>query len=248
MQLDPSGAEHIIRQMGYSDADNPAKDFYMALTVLVRSFKDDATGEARRPYEMKAIQHLSVAIKNAERKLASDPGNPNLRFILGASKAYQAGLLESVGKKMKALSLGKEGRNELESLIQQNPGMEDAYMVLGLYEYFLGTAMAGHKFSAKMLNLSGDATLGLSYLERAVQSAPNMAPEAARILLMDSGLSDAQMCRYTSLSVQLNQLYPNNRLFRLLSQILPLQCSVAAREGQYVEADAGIRLNDGCSY
>lgn len=247
MALDPSGGEQLIRQLAYKDANDPAKDLYMAMSVLIRSFKDDATGSARKPYEKKASKHLKAAISKGENRLGSNPNDPKMRFVVGAAKAYQAGLLESAGKSFRAYDMGYQGREALLQLISENPDMEDAYMVLGLFEYFIGSATQDKKMGAKMLNMSGDPLLGLSYLERAVQSAPTMAPEAARILLMDTSLSESEMCRYSNLAVQMNQNYPENRLFRLLSQILPLQCRLAEQDGEYVPPDANIVLNSGCN-
>jgi len=120
-------------------------------------------------------------------------------------------------------------------------------MVLGLFEYFLGNNSADHGVSARLLNLTGDPELGLSYLERAVENAPNVAPEAARILLMDTSLSDNEMCRYSDLSAQMHNRYPDNRIFRLLSELLPLQCRLAEAEGQSVSPSVGVTLNAGCS-
>ena len=73
MALDPGQAEQQIRQLALSRDDHPLKDFYMALSVLVRAFKDDATEGARRPYEDKALQYLDRAVKKSEQMLQAEP-------------------------------------------------------------------------------------------------------------------------------------------------------------------------------
>ncbi|HBS26164.1 MAG TPA: hypothetical protein DD827_03375 [Gammaproteobacteria bacterium] len=247
MALNPGGALQQISQISSSDSENPALDLYRGMAAMVRAFRDDAVDAARRPYDDEALRYFAQAVKKANRRIESNPADAAARFALGASQSYQAGLLEARGKRLKALKLVHRGREELQSLITDHPDMEEAYMVLGLFEYFLGNNAEENGMSARLLNLTGDPELGLSYLERAVESAPNVAPEAARILLMDTSLSDNEMCRYADLSTQMNTRYPSNRIFRLLSELLPLQCRLAEAEGESVSPSVGVTLNTGCT-
>lgn len=246
MALDPGGALQQLNQLSSVDANNPALDLYRGMAAMVRAFRDDAVDAARRPYDDEALGHFSKAVKKAEQRIDTDPSDAAARFVLGASQSYQAGLLEARGKRLKALKLVHRGREELQSLVNDHPDMEEAYMVLGLFEYFLGNNSEEHGMTSRLLNLTGDPELGLSYLERAVENAPNVAPEAARILLMDTSLSDNEMCRYADLSRQMNSRYPGNRIFRLLSELLPLQCRLAEAQGESVSPNVGVTLNAGC--
>ena len=246
MALNPGGALQQIAQLAAGDPGNPVYDLYRGMAAMVRAFRDDAVGPARRPYDDEALRYLAKAVEKANRRISANPDDASARFALGAAQSYQAGLFESRGSRLKALKLAHRGRDELQGLINDHPEMEDAYMVLGLFEYFLGKNSEEHGVSSKLLNLTGDPELGLSYLERAVENSPNVAPEAARILLMDTALEDNAMCRYKQLAVQMHQRYPGNRIFKLLSEIVPLQCRLAEAEGQAVSPDAGIYLNPGC--
>ncbi len=247
MALDPAGAVQRIDQMAAHDPANPAYDLYRGMAAMVRAFRDDAVDAARRPYDDEALRYFAQAVSKARQRISANPDDASARFVLGAAQSYQSGLLEARGKRLQALKLAHRGRDELQQLINEHPDAEDAYMVLGLFEYFLGNNAKEHGVSAKLLNLTGDPQLGLSYLERAVENSPNVAPEAARLLLMDTGLSDNEMCRYKGLAQQMYQRYPGNRIFHLLAQIVPLQCKVAEAEGQDVAPDSGIVLNDGCT-
>ncbi len=247
MALNPGGALQQISRLAAGDPGNPVYDLYRGMAAMVRAFRDDAVGPARRPYDDEALRYLGSAVSKANRRIGANPDDASARFALGAAQSYQAGLFEARGNRLKALKLAHRGRDELQQLINDHPEMEDAYMVLGLFEYFLGKNSQEHGVTSKLLNLSGDPELGLSYLERAVENSPNVAPEAARILLMDTGLDDNAMCRYQQLAVQMHQRYPGNRIFKLLAEIVPLQCRLAEAEGQSVSPDAGIFLNPGCT-
>ncbi len=246
MNMDAARAEWSIDSWATQEGDNPLLDFYRAMTVMVTAFNNDAVGAAKRPYEDKALKLLKRAIKHAQRKIDNGSDDPQIRYALGASQAYKAGIHQARGQKFKAYDLGYAGRETLRQLIEDYPDMEDAYLPLGLYEYFLGSSSETKGLGAKMMDLSGDRQLGLEYLERAVQFAPEVAPEAARVLLMETGLEESEMCRYRELADEMHTTYPTNNLFAMNARIIALQCRLAERENGYVAPTAGIYLNRGC--
>lgn len=246
MNMDAATAEGHISSWSAQEAGNPLLDFYRAMTVMVTAFNNDALGPAKRPYEDKALKLLKRAIKNAQRQVDRGSDDPQVRYALGASQAYKAGIHQARGQNFKAYDLGFAGRETLRGLIEDYPDMENAYLALGLYEYFLGSSPEAQGVGAKMMDLSGDRDQGLQYLERAVQFAPDVAPEAARVLLMETGLEEAEMCRYQGLAEEMRNTYPTNNLFAMNARIIALQCRLIERENGGVAPSAGIYLSQGC--
>jgi len=66
-----------------------------------------------------------------------------------------------------AFSNGKEGINILEEVIEKDPNFTDAYLLLGMMNYYADRMGGITEFVAGILGLSGDRKLGIQYLRQA---------------------------------------------------------------------------------
>ena len=156
---------------------------------------------------------LSKNIQRAQSKISKQPDNPNWKLSLGVSQAFRGLAYMRLGEWLNAYQAGREGRDTLRELVRNHPEVEDAYMVLGFYEYHTGNVPFYLKWLTWMIDLSGDAKLGLQYIHRAIKYAPVFSPEASRLLLLQTETNQANACQRKERAQEMATRYPNNELF-----------------------------------
>jgi len=244
LNLDVAKAEQGLQQWPRNKQNQYRHDLYNAMTTLVKSYNDGAG--VNQHYKDEALKKLKKLIRKTQQAIDNEDGTVEIRFVNGMAEAYTSAILLSREKNMSAYNHSMAGRETLQELVNENPNMEDAYLVLGMFEYFLGSIPDDLKKKARIMGMAGDRDIGLSYLERAVENAPVSAPEAARVLLLETGLPDAEACRYRELSELMQSQYPANELLSVTARIIRLQCRIAEAEGQPVAEPVQLSLNQGC--
>ncbi len=244
INLDVAGTEQKIAQLEARNPSHPLLDFLKAMAILNRAY---TTTTIDRAVEERALVPLIEAVKKARARIQAGDDDPQVQLALGLSQAFVGSIYFAHDKSLKAYKYASAGHTTLENLVAEHPEIEDALLGLGLFNYYLGSIESkGMQWGAKMMGLSGERDLGLSYLEQAAQSAPNVAPVAARVLLMEVEMPDEEKCRYASLAREMQMRYPGNRIFDLIARIIPLQCRLAESEGIETAPDSGMTLAGTC--
>ncbi len=244
LDLRPADAERLVDAWAAQRPDDPMVDFYRALTVLGEAYVDEYA--PREPYWQRALRHLKRAISRAGGDREEAALGPRQRLVVGMAESFRGLILLARGNKLQAYQAAWRGRNMLEDLVGSHPELADAYVVLGIYEYFTGSAPPAERRKLRLAGMDGDAALGVSYLEQAIEQAPVMAPEAARILLMEVKRDETESCRYVPLARDMARRYPHNRPLQLLARVVALECRVAREEGLPVDEPLPLAIHDGC--
>ncbi len=247
LNLDLHGANATLENWQRETPNDPMLGFYSALTTLsvgyIESGHDDAS---RKRLSHKALQQLKRVSKQTAVEANSEGGDSRARLAYGMSQAFSS-VLHTIRKEtLASYKTGSTGREALDRLVSEHPEIEDPYLVLGLFNYYVGILPEKMKWKVKMLGLDGDRETGIMYLERAIEYAPATGPEAARALLMDLELPEAEQCRYRSLARMMRDRYPGNVLFPVYARVYDLQCRIAEREGEMVSGDMPFTLSEGC--
>jgi hypothetical protein len=245
LDLDIATARNKLAAWPQDENSAQLHTLYSAMTTLVNSY-NDGTG-VNQHYKDEALAQLRKLSSVTEKRINRGDADPETRFVHGMAEAYISAILLSKEKQIRAYTHAQAGREALQNLVNEHPEMEDAYLVLGMFEYFLGSIPDDLKSKARLMGMEGDKDLGLSYLERAVENAPISAPEAARVLLLETGLPEEESCRYQPLADLMHQRYPRNELFTVTARIIALQCRIAEAEGRMVAAPVSLSLHSGCT-
>lgn len=247
LSLDLATAETELAQWRSRDANDPMLGFYEALKTLSVGYIESGHDQSFRVQLWgRALKQLKRVVKKTESAVDAGSATPRQRLAYGMAQSFSS-VLHTLRKEMvRSYRAGSKGREVLDSLVAEHPELADPYLVLGLFEYHVGILPDEDKWKTKLLGLDGDAQVGVSYLEQAIENAPATGPEAARVLLMDLELAEEQQCRYRSLARLMRDTYPTNKLFPVYARVYDLQCRIAEREGRPVAADMPIHLNAGC--
>jgi len=226
----------------------PAYPFALFLEASVDWAEAEvSTGARRDRMRQQAIDSMVTAANRVDQYLDNGGTADEEQWHLtrGMANFFAARMYADSGHSLKAYRLGRAGRDELRELIAKNPDLDDAYLVLGMYEYIAGSIPRGLRWLAALFDLKGDRDLGVRYLERASAKAPVMAPEAARMLLVAAGIlpETTRACAYLPMARYVRKTYPGNPHYSVALQLLLVNCGyptealaeLAVAEKQFLE-------------
>lgn len=224
MRLEFDAATRAFKRMELRYPDYPMTGILNASVYWVKA--EASQGGARKQAWNEASAQLAKAIEIATNGAKENPDSHLWQLNLGMATFF-AGRAEVEQQNIfKAIRYARKGRNILRDLIEEHPDTEDAYFVLGMYEYLAGSVPRGLRWLTYLLDISGDRDLGIQYLERATARAEIMAPEAARMLLAAAAVQPEynEPCKYIPLARDVRRKYPQNPHYSAALQLILATC------------------------
>ncbi|HAH31964.1 MAG TPA: hypothetical protein DCL44_06595 [Elusimicrobia bacterium] len=141
--------------------ENPFPHFGVAITkwASLEYLEDESDPKLDKEYSELTEQAIDVASK----WLKKHPGDASAHMCLGGMYGLRARLAVLQHRWIKAYFDGKKAISHTRKALKIEPELYDAYLGLGMYEYYAGTLPGAIKLLAKLL-VNGDANKGLEYL------------------------------------------------------------------------------------
>lgn len=235
MNGDPDAAVDSFHQIQRADPQSPLGylfeadatwwKIYLTTGNLIDPDVFDVTRSSTSPYDAHFEDLINIAIRKAERRVATR--QDEARNLLYQGMAYGLrgrfyGLRDSdlptarAGKKMRALLL---------KAVAQDPNLNDAYLGLGIYNYFVDTLPTIVKLLKFLIALpGGDRETGLQQLRRASEHGELVRDEATFYLAKDfSRPNEKQYAKSLELFQGLARSYPQNMLWVLVEGSLEIR-------------------------
>lgn len=180
LEFDKADAE--FRSIIALDTGNPAGYFAMAALSWWRYSQSFDVKADFRGIEDEFMRNSELTIKTAREGLKRGLPPAVAYFFMGG--AYGAeGRWYAVQKRwFKAYTHGKKGRKYLKKCVQLDPGLYDAYLGLGIYDYFADT-LPGILNMAALLFLHGDKARGMAEIRLAMEKSRFFSTEARLFLI-----------------------------------------------------------------
>jgi tetratricopeptide (TPR) repeat protein len=161
-----------------------------------------------RQATLSKVKHYTwEAIKLGE---AADESLEN-NFYIGCAYAYLARANAMEQEYWNAYWNGSEGENYLEAVIDENPGIHDAYMNLGVFEYYPSFAITGFtSVLAWFGGMSGDREKGLEYIYNVAKDGNLFKDEAALALGIINNFAENNVKEAHHYWTYLLEKYPSN--------------------------------------
>ena len=114
---------------------------------------------------------------------------------------------------MSGFSNGKEGKNILEEVVEQDPNYIDAYLLLGMVNYYADRMGGITEFIASILGMSGDRNRGLKYLHKVEQEG--VLGNWQGTMMLSEIYARLEHNKFDSLPLikKFNEKFPNNTHF-----------------------------------
>ncbi|MHB0995147.1 MAG: tetratricopeptide repeat protein [Elusimicrobiales bacterium] len=189
---------------------HPYPHFGMAMTkwATLEYLEDESDPKLEKEYEAMT----DAAIEIGKAWLKKHPGDANANLCLGGMYGLRARLAVLQHRWIKAYFDGRKALSYTRKSVKIDPELYDAYLGLGMYEYYAGTLHGVIKVLAKLL-MKGDARKGIEMLETCKEKGYFNAL-AAKLLLIEiytttgSPYVDSQSA--VKWSKELRAAYPNH--------------------------------------
>lgn len=167
--------------------ENPNIPKYYFLKIVTLSLQhladsDNYGFEERYEFRKQKNKELIEYTERALDKFDDLEMTPDNKFYLANMHGYLGRMYSFEGSYMAAFSNAKKGKDALEELVEEHPEFYDAYLLLGMFEYYADRLSGVTKFITSILGFSGDRSTGLQYLKIAQQKGELTKPFAEFIL------------------------------------------------------------------
>ncbi len=251
------GAIEVFRQIEKADpesslgylleADANWWKIYLTRGNLIDADVFESLSEATTPYdsEFQRLDHLAIQKAEAGRRAHRDQGRSDLYESLGY--ALQARLEALREHALPAARAGKKMRNLSLTAVKLDPNLSDAYLAIGLYNYFVATLPTYVKMLRFLIFLpGGNREVGLRQLQEAAEKGEITRGEAKFHLAKNlSRHHEHRYAKSLELLREMAQEYPHNPLWKLLVGSLEIRLGQTQQgEGIYrevINATAGLK-------
>jgi tetratricopeptide (TPR) repeat protein len=228
MDGDLDRATEIFQQIEREDPQSPLGYLLEADAVWWRIYYTTAnlidpdvfavTDSQITPYDAHFQDLINTTILRAEASRRAGQGMPRSYLYEGMAYALKARLAGLRDKDLPTARAGKKMRFYLLKALQLDPNLTDAYLGIGIYNYFVDTLSAIVKLLAWIIRLPGGSRAeGLRQLELVTRQGELGKDDARFYLAKDySRPEERQYVKSLQLFEEIAQEFPHNPLWPML--------------------------------
>jgi hypothetical protein len=243
MNGDPDQAIKLFQQIQREDPESPVGylleadatwwKIYLTIGNLIDPDVFDVANKQKSAYDSDFERVLNVAISKAEINIQAKRDLARNYLYEGLGYGLRARFTGLRDSDLPTARAGKKMRSLLLQAVQTDPTLNDAYLGLGIYNYFVDTLPTIVKMLKFLIGLPGGSRdVGLQQLQRAANQGDLVRSEAKFYLAKDySRGTEQQYAKSLELFSQLEQEYPDNMLWKLVVGSLDIRLGRAA-EGE----------------
>jgi tetratricopeptide (TPR) repeat protein len=235
MDGDPDGAIEVFKKVQAADPGSPLGDLlvadalwwkiYFASGNLINPDVFDVVTTDTTSYDSEFNGLIDSVIRKAQDRASARQDVPQNELYLGMAFGLQARLEGMRGHDLPAARAGKKMRSTLLKALEDDPNLNDAYLGVGIYNYFVDTLPGIVKVIRWLIGLPGGSREeGLQQIERAATLGDMSRGEAKFYLAKDFSRDfEKQYARSLKLFQELAEAYPHNGLWKILRGSLEVQ-------------------------
>ena len=243
MNGDPDAAAQVFQKIQAQDPRSPLGDLLEADATWWKIFLTtgnlidpdvfNVSSNSTTPYDSHFSELLSAAISKAQKNIASRREVARNYLYQGTAFALRARLAGMRNQALPAARAAKRMRALLITALEKDQYLRDAYLGLGLYDYFVDTLPTFAKLFRWVLGLPGGSRAkGLQEMEYAAKYGELASGEAKFYLAKDySRSNEKQYAKSLQLFQELQREYPRNELWKLQAGSIEIRMG-RAKEGE----------------
>ncbi len=228
MDGDLSAAIEVFQQIQHHDPQSPLGfvmeanatwwRVYYASANLTDPDVFDVTNQEATPYDSHFNDVVKISIRKAEARIHAREDLARSYLYEGYAYALRARLEGLHDRDLPTARAGKKMRALMLRALALDPSLTDAYLGIGIYNYFVDSLSAIVKILSVFIGLPGGSrTEGLRQLQLCADQGEMARAEAKFYLAKDySRASEKQFEKSLHLFHELQQEYPHNPLWPML--------------------------------
>jgi tetratricopeptide (TPR) repeat protein len=200
-------AEREFRAQITAYPDHPAGYLARGLVIYQKMFWVDRATYAP---QLKAQLNETIGVS---KKFGNRAGQAVASyFYLGMSHGTLGIVALLEGSYWSSYWHGKAGRKYLKKVLDLEPSVSDAYLGLGMFDYYAATLPRSIQVLSKIVGMDGDKARGIEELKIA-QEKGNLVTVEAAFFLFDVYMREGQSAAAQAIIRELAQKYPDNSVF-----------------------------------
>ncbi len=236
--LDIEGARKNFQAVLLAEPEHPAGPMLLGglyWLQYTQSFDIEEGGDV----EDKFLFYTEEAINRANLRLKKNPNDAEAYMYLGGAWGLRGRWKVLERSWLKAARLGLKAYRYLEKTVKLDPSLSDAYLGLGIYDYYSETLPSVLRWLSAFV-IKGDKARGLRYITNTIQNGKYSRTEAKLFLI---GIYNTQEKRYDEALKMIRDLRrekPTNLYFGVLEVIALMHLrnwDAAAQEGDRLLID-----------
>ncbi|MFQ6612745.1 MAG: tetratricopeptide repeat protein [Fidelibacterota bacterium] len=160
-------------------------------------------------------QDLDSVISVYNDLLIEKPEDPEYLLYLGATTGLKARILLGQKEWFSTLMAAYQGFRLIQQAFELDPSLKDAYLPIGIMEYYSGLSNFMVKFAAEIFGLHPSREIGIRKMEIAARESEWAWSEAESILSFIYLWADIDLERGLAVSSDLAEQYPRNYDFQI---------------------------------
>ena len=219
-RLEFDKAEEQFRQIIQADTAAPAGYFALAALSWWRYSQNFDVQADFKDLEVEFMRNADAVIKVCSERLDKKQALDQTYFFMGSAYGLKGRWYAVQRRWFKAYKNGNKGRKLLGKAVKENPELYDAYLGLGIFDYFADTLPGVLKIPA-LLFISGDKARGISEVTLALEKGRFFSLEARLFLVEILTRHEKNFKAALEEVAKLKANDPSNLFFRL-GEILTL--------------------------
>ena len=195
-------------------ASHPSDPRGLVVKAMAMDWKQKITAGFEKKLDGQILEMLKNANLMAFIQWERDPKNIDKMITLGNSYLYLSKKWVDLKKQGRAGFILKKCRKHLEEAISLDPKRYDAYLALGLFNFYMANIPPGFKFLAGLLGMTGNEAVGLKQLKMASENKNLHWVDAKFILAYAFGKTKKDYPSSLAIMNDLVTRYPKNVFFR----------------------------------
>ena len=212
LEFDRAGKE--FNEIVKLDPASPAGYFALAALSWWRYSQNFDTEGSFKSIENDFISNSDKVIKLSKKMADEERNLDQAYFFMGSAYGLQGRWYAVQRSWFRAYLKGKKGRKYLKKCVEVNPAVYDAFLGLGIFDYYAATLPGALGLGAKLF-VGGDRQRGMEYVKIAKEKGRFFKVEARFFLVEIYSMHEKDFKAAYAESAELRALDPGNMLFRL---------------------------------
>ena len=194
------------------DPLNAVAPFVAVANQWLRSLTEEGYAASHQALQ----EAIKATIPRYEMMLALEKQRPDALLYLGTTYGLQARIALSQKRWITVVTAGFRGWRLVQRAHALDDGLLDAYLPIGIFDYYTGSSGGPVRLVARILGMNPDKQRGIAKLQRAGQEAPHAWIEATSTLAILQLYIEDEPHQALLQVDRLVDHYPDNYYFRFL--------------------------------
>lgn len=212
-RLEFDKAEWEFKEITALDPESPAGYFALAALAWWRHSQNFDTNASDKAIEGDFILNSDKVIELSNRMIEEGRNMDQAYFFMGNAYGLQGRWYAIRRAWWRSYTHGRKGRKYLKKCVELNPGIYDAYLGLGIFDYYAATLPGTLGLAAKLF-VGGDRQRGMEYVKIARDKGRFFKLEARFFLIEIFSMHEKDFKAAYAETDALKAMDPANMLFR----------------------------------